>query len=364
MQPKVSIVMPCYNTQRFLSESLGSVLKQTLIDLELICVNDGSSDGTLDILMDYKKRDHRIQVIDKQNTGYGHSVNVGFDAANGEYLAILEPDDFMEPNMLEVLYDAAQSNDLDLVKCNVWNYRSSPKVQNDFYEDFTQDQCGIVFCPCDDTSVFFTQPAVWSGLYRTEFIRSQNIRFNETPGASYQDASFAFEVLLRAKRMMAIHDALIHYRVDNEASSVHDSRKMYCVCDEYKRMFDMLESLDDEALAKRMREVLVQRKFSTYLWNYKRLEPELGLQFLYKVQEEFRNHKDAGELNWAFPEKMRGQEQLLQSILDDPQFFHLTQHDDSDYSNALRTLRRYFKVGGIPYLFKLIRQKVARPFSG
>ena len=114
--PKVSVVIPVYNVETYIRECLDSAIAQTLKDIEIICVDDGSTDGCPQILDEYAQKDDRIKVIHKANSGYGHSMNVGLDAATGEYFAILESDDIIKPNMYEVLYAEAKKHDVDLIK--------------------------------------------------------------------------------------------------------------------------------------------------------------------------------------------------------------------------------------------------------
>ena len=104
---KISIVVPVYNVERYLEQCLDSLINQTLKDIEIICVNDGSTDDSLCILKRYAEVDDRILIVSKVNSGYGHTMNTGMAMAKGEYLAIVESDDFVVPEMFEKLYDAA-----------------------------------------------------------------------------------------------------------------------------------------------------------------------------------------------------------------------------------------------------------------
>ena len=123
--PAVSVLIPCFNVERYLRECLDSVVNQTLRDLEIICVNDGSTDATPDILREYAARDSRILLIDKQNSGYGDSMNRALDAASGDYIGIVESDDRADPAMFETLHDLAVKFDCDLVKSNFYSLRGS-----------------------------------------------------------------------------------------------------------------------------------------------------------------------------------------------------------------------------------------------
>ena len=125
--PKVSIVIPVYNVEKYLRQCLDSVVNQTLQDIEIICVNDGSKDSSLQIMHEYQAKDPRIKIIDKENSGYGASMNRGFDAATGEYLGIVESDDYAEPDMFEKLYAVAKADDLDVVKSGFFYYYSKPE---------------------------------------------------------------------------------------------------------------------------------------------------------------------------------------------------------------------------------------------
>ena len=105
--PKVSIILPIYNVREYLAEALDSVINQTLRDLEIICVDDGSTDGSLDIIREYAAKDPRIVVITGPNGGYGKAMNKGLDRATGDYVGIVEPDDYVIPEMYEELYQTA-----------------------------------------------------------------------------------------------------------------------------------------------------------------------------------------------------------------------------------------------------------------
>ena len=105
---KVSIIVPAYNVEPYLVECMESITNQTLSDIEIICINDGSTDGTLNILKEYAARDERIILVDKENGGYGIGMNIGMSKATGEYIGIVEPDDFVPVNMFGDLYKIAK----------------------------------------------------------------------------------------------------------------------------------------------------------------------------------------------------------------------------------------------------------------
>ena len=119
---KVSIIVPTYNVEQYLAECMDSITGQTLRELEIICVNDGSTDGSLNILKKYAASDDRIIIIDKKNEGYGRAMNDGLDRASGEYVGIVEPDDYVDLHMYEDLYCIAKEKNLDIIKADFYRF--------------------------------------------------------------------------------------------------------------------------------------------------------------------------------------------------------------------------------------------------
>ena len=171
---KVSVLVPCCNVSAFVRECLESIVGQTLKEIEIICINDGSTDNTLDIIQEFAARDSRIRVLDKKNSGYGDSMNKGLEMARGEYIGIVESDDFVEPGMFEKLYSAAKANDLDICRSQYW-----------FYKDGVDTPCEIrkvlfntVFTPLRETKVIFAPPAIWTSIYRRSMLIENGIAFH------------------------------------------------------------------------------------------------------------------------------------------------------------------------------------------
>ena len=178
--PKVTVLVPCYNVEKFLPQCLESLIGQSLRQLQIVCINDGSTDSTLAVLRSYAARDKRIQIIDKPNSGYGASMNRGLDAARGEYVGIVESDDFAERDMFKKLYRFARFRRCDLVKSNYSEYCAGQAHPIEAFAGFKYKR---VFRPADQVDVVKVLPIIWTGLYRTSMLRENGIRFNETPGA-------------------------------------------------------------------------------------------------------------------------------------------------------------------------------------
>ena len=120
--PKITIIMPSYNEISYIEECIESVINQTLQDIEIICVDGESNDGTLEILKEYAKSDSRIQVLTSDKKSYGHQVNLGISKAKGDYISIIETDDFIENNMLERLYDLSKGGTVDIIKSSFYHF--------------------------------------------------------------------------------------------------------------------------------------------------------------------------------------------------------------------------------------------------
>ena len=289
---KVSILMPACNVKRYIEECMDSVVNQTLVEIEIICINDGSTDGTGEILDKYSYKDKRIKIVHKANSGYGHSMNIALSMAQGEYVGIVETDDFVSKDMFEVLYNTAVKYDADVVKSNYYRYKSIPYPESAFFEVLKPvGRYDEVFDPAEHRDIFKVAPCIWSGIYRRSMLLENNVVFNETPGASYQDTSFAFKVWASAHRVYLLHDAFLHYRVDNDNSSVKAPGKVFCICDEYKEIERYLETYPEKKQRyEKLKNVL---KYESYRWNLHRLSFGFKYAFMLQMKKEFEQaHKD------------------------------------------------------------------------
>lgn len=374
---KVSIVVPIYNVERYLRQCLDSIANQSLTDIEIICVNDGSKDSSLEIIMEYVNKDSRFKVIDKQNSGYGNSMNMGFDMASGEYIGIVESDDYAEPDMFEKLYNCAKENDLDACKSGFFYYYSVPTEKNIPAPIASDVMCKRVFCPRDDfkslreqIEFYNIKPTIWSAIYRNEFIKNNHIRFNETPGASFQDTSFNFKVWALADRVKLLEECFLHYRQDNESSSVNSSSKIFCVCDEYREIEAFLDSLP--CIKAKLDIVKNALKYNTYIWNYERLSEEKALEFLKVASEEFKRDMLNGIcVKDAYPWYKWN---TLNFIIEDYQGYHKMRQAekkgetrpcevvirDSIFKKGFRYLRKNGLIRTIKRFFRMLKRRPRR----
>ena len=352
--PTISILIPIYNAEPFLRECLDSVCYQTFQSFEAICINDGSTDRSRDIIQEYMQSDSRFRLVDKPNSGYGASMNRGLSEATGEYIAILESDDFYELDMLEQLYQAICTYDAQVAKANCFYYWSSPKKKNELVELVPRNQTARLVNPGVEHEIFHMQPAVWSALYRRDFLLDNEVKFLETPGASYQDTAFAFKVWVCANRVTFLSQALIHYRQDNSGSSVNSPGKVYCVADEHAEM-DRFLSLRETPTW--LRNVKARMKCNTFFWNYERLSDSLKAEFLNYMSDEIKKELDNGWLDWQL---FTARERVnFEMILQSPDQFH-SLHSAGAPRRLARKALVSLRIGGLSLLWNSIKEMLLK----
>ncbi len=222
-EPRISVLIPIYNASDFLEKSIGSLLNQTFKDFELVCVNDGSKDNSLEILEKFAQKDSRVKVISKENGGCGSARNRALDEANGKYVYFFDPDDEISENTFELTYKSAIYNDSDMVifKADIIDNDKISKERTFFdlqyplrgnnLNRFTFDYHNVKH------NVLFGGFAPWSKLYKKEFLDDyDDFKFNI--GLAFDDVPFHVKSMLRAKRISFVNKFLYHYRFDNPNS--------------------------------------------------------------------------------------------------------------------------------------------------
>ena len=294
---KVSVLVPVYNVEKYLKKCLDSIVNQSLKDIEIICINDGSTDSSLSILEEYSEKDSRIKVINKPNSGYGNSMNIGLDSAIGEYIGIIESDDFADSKMFEYLYNIAKTKNVDIVKSDWYCYWT--KGDSDIKANAVpKELSGRVFSAKDELSVLKMQPAIWSGIYKRAFLKSRNVNFLETPGASYQDTGFYFKAIMQASSIIFTPEAFVHYRQDNLNSSVNNKNKVYCICDEYNEIERYIH--ENEELITPFLEYSFLCRYKAYDWTIYRIATHFIPDFIEYFAQEFRRISESGILSGCF----------------------------------------------------------------
>lgn len=221
-KPLVSVVMPMYNQEKHIRKCLESVIHQTLKEIEIIVVNDGSTDKSLEIVKSYAEKDDRIFIIDKINTGYGNSVNIGIKRAIGLYIGIVETDDFIAEDMFDVLYRLSENGTVDIVKANFYDYYEHPGQVTEAIENTERHDMPDVaesFTIRQYPQILWGHPSVWSAIYRRQFLVKNNIVLEEVKGGGWVDNPFFFETLCKAESIKWTRRPLYYYRKTSANSS-------------------------------------------------------------------------------------------------------------------------------------------------
>ena len=353
--PSVSVLIPIYNVERYIASALDSLQAQTFGDFEAICINDGSRDSSRKILQRYLDSDSRFRVIDKPNSGYGASINVGIAHARGRYIAILEPDDFYEPDALEKLMKVADSTNADVVKGDYWFYWSKPAGRDSRPKEkrvcahvISEEMTGHVFNAWTYPQIFFCNPSVWSAIYKRSFLRGNGLKMLETPGASFQDLGFTFKVWALAQRVVCIGDPVLSYRQDNEQSSVNDPGKAFCVCDEFDSMEDFVDAVPKRAA---LRPYLFRLRYDSYMWNFERLSSDLRARFVKTMSGDFARCINRGD--YVLSLFAYYQQRNLQLVVEDPKRF-LERFPEKP--GRIGKAWYYFRIGGPKALLSAARK--------
>lgn len=245
MAPKVSVVIPVYNAAEYLGQCLDTVLLQTLQEIEVICVDDGSTDDSLSCLQGYAFLDNRLKVIHQENAGVGTARNRGLKEATGEYVIFLNAEDFFETEMLEKMLTRAEENGADMVVCghSVFDQHSKKvTAKNTIEKQFLMHP---VWTPDELAEKLFIccNPEPWNRLIRSEVIKKNALQFVEQ--AHTDDIIFPCLVMACAKKIALMEDLLVYRRPDTRVQQTNTQQKF--VTDTLTpliHLFDRLKKLD------------------------------------------------------------------------------------------------------------------------
>lgn len=217
-KPEISVIVPIYNVENYLTKCLDSLITQSFFNIEIICVNDGSTDNSLQIIKNYKEKDSRIKIISQANNGVSSARNIGINEACGQYIFFVDPDDWIDNNTLYVLYHKAKKNNAEIVECDIVEHRnfkfdkkSVKKLKLHKYKFLTQLKIlfGFNYSPKDiKNNIFYIRANSINKLYLTSFIRENNIKFLDV---GTEDFYFCLECFLNAKKLCYIKKNFYHY---------------------------------------------------------------------------------------------------------------------------------------------------------
>lgn len=232
---KVSVIMPCLNMAKYIKLCLDSVICQTLTDLEILIIDAGSTDGTLNILKEYAEKDPRIRIFHSGKKSYGYQVNLGLSLASGEYIGIVDTDDIIVPEMYEILYQTAIDSNADYVKGTAKGFYTLPDKESYSFSiaSFSPTEYDPVIetVPKSTPSLITKDNFLWYGLYKGSLLKK--VVLNESPGAAFQDFSALFQIQTRAEKAIYIENLVYFYRQDNIKASTHNHKGFQFIANEY-----------------------------------------------------------------------------------------------------------------------------------
>ncbi len=279
MTPKVTVIMPSLNVKPYIKECVKSVMNQTLKELEIICIDAGSTDGTYEVLQDFALRDQRIRLIHTDKKSYGYQINQGLQLASAEYIGIVETDDYIEPQMYERLFNIIDSEKVDYVKSEFDSFKvlkSGKRVFSTFKSYGKSELYNQKICPREFREVFLADSSIWRGIYRKSFLIEHGIKLSETSGAAYQDIGFVIQVIALAEKVIYVPESYYRYRLQRENSSSYSERALYNCYYEYSRLMTFIEKALKYKENKIMESYYI-RMASSFVSEYKKVL--IGLDF-------------------------------------------------------------------------------------
>ncbi len=290
-EPDVSVVVPVYNVEKYLMECLDSIINQTLKNIEIICIDDGSTDSSMMILQEYACKDNRIVVLNQKHLGAGAARNMGIKVSTGKYLAFLDSDDFFDSKMLEKCFKNLEENQSDILVFSANQFDDKRKKVLYMPWSLRVNNCpSVCFEPiCMKDKLFNTfQNWSWNKLFRRKFVLKNNILFQEIPRTN--DMAFVCEALVLADSISILNEPFAYYRVNtgNSLQQTNDNSptSFWDACIETKRR------LKFNGLYEVYKRTLINAVISGALYNFRTVKTwnaykEIFYILKYEIEKEF-----------------------------------------------------------------------------
>ena len=322
-QPLVSVIVTNYNNSTYLRKCLLSIMSQTLSDIEVIVVDDGSTDDSRTIIEKMAAADDRVKPFFRINGGFGSAANSGLDAAIGKYVAFVDSDDYLAPDMYQVLSEAAEENQLDLVRGDHFNISGEgTNCNSELFSATAPVMYGKVICPRDEVAkalrggvdIFAAFGYIWDCVYNRSFLVRNNIRVNEGV-SSHNDIGFYFQTIALAERMQYVRVANYYHRTDNMNQSMRDEEKLFrnfFIEHEFiENRFHELGLWDD------FKHLVFRREYSNYVTVLDRLPIDRILPYAELASAALRSHADEFKYDTFLP----WQRTMANLLATDPRLF-------------------------------------------
>ena len=292
MKPKASIISAVYNVEKYIRQTLDSVVSQTLKDIEIIIIDNNSSDSTLDIVNEYAQKDERITVYkNTSNIKQGAARNFGVQMARGDYIFFIDGDDYMELDAVEKLYNKITETDADITICT-WNQfddRTGKIDKNHVYAKLKQipeEFNNKTFSWRDiKYSVFWQTSVPWDKMYRRKFLIDKDVKF---PGGIYfEDNVFVYDALFKAEKISILREDLIYYRCNRKNAVTNTRNKTFF---DYFKIFNLIgDNLKKIGLFDEMKYYYWDYKVITLYWWFMKVQLPYKREFFNKMKYDFKH---------------------------------------------------------------------------
>ena len=260
--PLISIIIPVYNTDKYLKKCLNSILSQSFKDFEVICVNDGSNDNSLEILNLYRQKDERVIVISKNNEGQGIARNKGLEVANGKYVMFIDSDDWLENYALEKFYNKMEEDKCDVLLFNVYRYidKTGERSHYPYATKYLQGFENRVFEPKDAIKYLFCIPAYPFKIYKKSTLDKLNYHYEK--GTFWEDHLPHFVVLSQANKISILDDYLYNYRLHTSSVTANAAKfadtilENFRICEKELKKYDNWEIIKPYFVARKIKVAL------------------------------------------------------------------------------------------------------------
>ena len=262
--PFVSIVMPVYNAEKYLEQTMDSLLAQSMKNIEIIAVDDGSTDGSLTLLKKYADKDKRVKVYTQKNKYAGVARNKGLKHAHGEYVLFLDSDDFFEPELVEETYYAAMVNEADVVMygANCFNNETGKTWIGKHLLDanYVPEKQPFNCKDCPDTIFQISNAVPWTKLFRRKFIKKTGLKFQEIYNAN--DVFFVFSAFSMAERIVTLDKQLVNYRVGLKGNLQSSKRRYF-----FEAYTALYEGLKKRGMLEILRKSYTNAALNSFMYN-------------------------------------------------------------------------------------------------
>lgn len=303
MNPAVSIVVPVYNAERYLDQCLESVCNQTLKNIEIIAVNDGSTDGSRDILEEYRQRFTNFTIIDKEKAGVSAARNTGIKCAGGDYIGFVDSDDWVEPMMFEEMHSAAIKDNADIAVCRVRKCSDNKKPSGGMDLSLFEQYRGGFHWREVIQNIPFLRAYSYNKIYRRKLIEEHNIIFQDT--RIHTDNLFMYASLTAAEKILCINKDFYYYRIhrDGQVTALADDR----VFDVFKT-YELLENyLKGKGIYTELKEQVTKRKLEEYIRDFRKIKDNKDIRKPYfkRMHKELQKTELNDDLLSPFPRRRR-----------------------------------------------------------